>query len=199
MSHVSPEFGNPMPILPAEPQLSPPDLWEGEVGGIDPGRPWRCLHTKTRQEKAIARHLHSRGLTYYLPQVFQESRTPGGRRIRSLRPLFGGYVFFQGDDRQRVEALKSGNLNRVLEVADQEGLVRDLRQIHRMLVSGLEVLPEPTHPPESRVRIQSGPLQGLVGTVFRRGRGDRFVAVVRFLGAGAVVELQDWQVERIED
>ena len=188
-----------MPILPAEPQLYPPDLWQGEVGGIEPERPWWCLHTKTRQEKATARYLNSRGLTFYLPQVVQESHTPGGRKIRSLQPLFGGYVFFQGDDGQRVEALKSDRLNRVLEVADQEGLVRDLRQVHRMLSSGLEVLPEPTHPVGSRVRILSGPLQGVVGTVVRRDRRDQFVAVVRFLGRGATVELRDWQVERIED
>jgi transcriptional antiterminator RfaH len=187
-----------MPILPAEPQLFPPDLWQGEVGGIEPGRPWWCLHTKTRQEKATARYLHGRELTYYLPQVIQESRTPGGRRIRSLQPLFGGYVFFQGDDRQRVEALKSDKLNKVLEVPDQEELVRDLRQVHRLLSSGLEVLPELTHPVGSRVRILSGPLQGAVGTVFRRDRRDQFVAVVRFLGRGATVELRDWQVERIE-
>ena len=42
-------------------------------------------------------------------------------------------------------------------------------------------------------------LQGVVGTVVRRDRRDQFVAVVRFLGRGATVELRDWQVERIED
>jgi len=179
--------------------LYPPDLWQGEAGEIDPERPWWCLHTKTRQEKATARYLNSRGLTYYLPQVIQESRTPGGRKIRSLQPLFGGYVFFQGDNWQRVEALKSEKLNRVLEVSDQEGLVRDLRQIHQMLSSGLEVLPEPTHPVGSRVRILSGPLQGMVGTVYRRAQREQFVAVVWFLGRGATVELRDWQVEPIGD
>jgi transcriptional antiterminator RfaH len=108
-------------------------------------------------------------------------------------------VFFQGDDWQRVEALKSDKLNRVLEVTDQDGLVRDLRQIYRLLSSGLEVMPEQIHPVGSRVRIVSGPLQGMVGTIFRRDRRDQFVAVVRFLGRGATVELRDWQVERIED
>ena len=39
------------------------------------------------------------------------------------------------------------------------------------------------------------PLAGLVGTVVRRGKGDQFVAVLRFLGQGAMVELRDWQVE----
>jgi transcriptional antiterminator RfaH len=188
-----------MPILPAEPDIFPDDLWQGEVGGLDPQRPWWCLHTKPRQEKATARHLRGLGLTHYLPQVVQEGRTPGGRAIRSVLPLFTGYLFFQGDDRQRIEALKGNRLVGVLNVADQEALIGDLRQVHQMLASGLAVVPEPFHPVGARVRILSGPLAGMVGTVVRRDRRDRFVAVVRFLGRGATVDLQDWQVESAED
>lgn len=184
-----------MPILPAEPQLYPLDLWQEETGGVDPRRPWWCLHTKPRQEKATARYLLRRALTFYLPQVVQESRTPSDRKIQSLLPLFPGYLFLQGDDRQRIDALESNCLNRVLEIPDQGQLVRDLRQIHRILSSGLEVLPEPAHPVGTRIRIRSGPLQGLVGTVIRRDRRDQFVAVVRFLGRGVAIELRDWQVE----
>ncbi len=46
-------------------------------------------------------------------------------------------------------------------------------------------------------RITTGPLTGIEGTVIRRGKHDQFVAVVRFLGRGATVDLQDWQVEQI--
>ncbi len=92
-----------MPILPAEPQKYPPDLWDGALGSVDPERPWWCLHTKPRQEKSAARHFHARRLTYYLPQVVQETRTPAGRKIRSVLPLFTGYIFIQGNDYERVE------------------------------------------------------------------------------------------------
>jgi hypothetical protein len=34
--------------------------------------------------------------------------------------------------------------------------------------------------------------------VVRREKGDQFVAVVQFLGQGASIALQDWQVERAE-
>jgi transcriptional antiterminator RfaH len=33
--------------------------------------------------------------------------------------------------------------------------------------------------------------------VIKRANGDQFVAVVQFLGRGATVLLQDWQVERV--
>ncbi|WP_233579190.1 transcription termination/antitermination protein NusG [Tautonia sociabilis] len=82
---------------------------------------------------------------------------------------------------------------------DQFRLRGELIQIHRMLSSGLPVVPEPEYPVGSRVRILEGPLKNLVGTVIRRGNRDHFVAVVHFLGRGATVELQGWQVEPVPD
>jgi transcriptional antiterminator RfaH len=187
-----------MPILPAEPDLYPSDFWEREGTPRDAGLSWWCLHTKPRREKAAARHLRSRQVPHYLPQVVREERTPGGRKIRSVIPLFPGYLFLLGDEHHRLEAFKGNHLVKVLEVADQEGLTRDLRQIYRMLSSGLPVVPEPSYPVGIRVRIAGGPLAGVEGRVVRRGKRDQFVAVVDFLGSGAMIELQDWQVEPIE-
>ncbi len=82
-----------------------------------------------------------------------------------------------------------------LEVHDQDELVRDLRQIDRMVGSGLDIQPEPSYPVGTRVRIQSGPLKGLVGTVIRRDGQDRFAATVNYISRGATVELRDWEVE----
>jgi transcriptional antiterminator RfaH len=187
-----------MPILPAEPDLHPRDLWERkDMGSLD--ERWWCLHAKPRQEKAVARALKSRNVAYYLPQVIKVERTPQGRKIRSNVPLFTGYLFLLGDDFARLEALRTDRLVQVLEVYDQETLVHDLRQIHQMLASGLTVLPEPVMPVGARVRVKTGPLMGIVGTVIRRGKRDHFVAVVQFLGRGATVELEDWQVERIDN
>jgi transcription antitermination factor NusG len=188
-----------MPILPAEPDFYPPDLWDRTqaAGSIGEGAVWWCLHTKPRQEKSVGRELRKQCLTFYLPQVLKEDRTPGGRKIRSVIPLFSSYLFLQGDHNARLAALRGNRLVAVLEVVDQDGLERDLRQIHTMLSSGLPVAPEPTVPVGARVRITTGPLRGVEGTVIRRGKRDEFVAVVRFLGRGATVELEDWQVEQI--
>jgi transcriptional antiterminator RfaH len=191
-----------MPILPAEPEMYPPDLWSSEDHRPDPshgdGRRWRCLHIKPRREKATARHLREARVPYYLPMVFHESRTPQGRKLRSQVPLFAGYLFLLGDDVERLAAYRTDGLVNCLEVGDQASLDRDLRQIHRVLGSGLPVVPEATHPVGAEVRILGGPLAGLVGTVIRRDGGERFTAVVRFLGRGVSIELQDWQVERVE-
>jgi transcriptional antiterminator RfaH len=190
-----------MPILPAEPDYFPPGLWDNPetVPRTKPEAVWWCLHTKPRQEKAVARELRKLGSTFYLPQVLKEDRTPQGRKTRSVIPLFSSYLFLHGDHDDRLAALRGNRLVAILEIGDQEELERDLRQIYTMLSSGLPVAQEPTVPVGARVRITTGPLTGVEGTVIRRGKRDQFVAVVRFLGRGATVDLEDWQVEQISE
>lgn len=188
-----------MPPLSAEPNLFPDDLWSPEHPVLgDPDRSWYCLHTKPRREKVLARLLRSKGISHYLPLVKKVEHTPSGRRTESILPLFSSYLFLHGTREQRLEALKGNNLVSVLEIADQAKLVKDLRQIHVMLTSGLEVLPEPSYPEGTRVRLLTGPLMGLIGVVHKRGRDHQFLAAVDFLGQGARVTLQDWEVEPVE-
>ncbi len=187
-----------MPILPVEPDCYPANLWEeADSSPVKSEGTWWCLHTKPRQEKATARDLREQGVVYYLPQVLKESRTPQGRKIQSIVPLFAGYLFLHGDPNDRLAAFRGARLVNVLEVVDQEGLVRDLRQVYKMLNSGLSISSEAAIPVGAKVRILTGPLTGIIGTVIRRGNRDQFVAVVNFLGRGATVDLENWQVEQV--
>src|SRR5262245_21216128 len=120
-----------MPILPAEPDCYPANLWDESAAlPTKQDGAWWCLHTRPRQEKATARELGKQGVVYYLPQVVKETRTPQGRSFRSVSPLFASYLFFHGDGNDRLTALRGNRLVNILEVADQVGLVRDLRQVH---------------------------------------------------------------------
>lgn len=157
------------------------------------------MHTKPRQEKATVRELYQLKLPYYLPMAVNESRTPQGRKIRSIIPLFPSYVFLLGNERERVFSLKGNRVVRILDVPDQHTLNRDLRQVHGILSSGLSVAPEPRMPVGAHVRILNGPLTGMEGVVIRRGKSDQFVALVHFLGSGVTVNLEDWQVERVPE
>ncbi len=191
--------GRIMPILPAEPEIFPPDLPNGGSFSFGNGQSWWCLHTKPRQEKATARYLRQNELSHYLPQVVHSGRTPKGRPYRSILPLFSGYVFLLGDDCERSDAFLGNTLVNVLPIPDQGEFATQIGQIYRLLASGLPVNAEERLPIGARCRILEGPLKGLIGTVIRRGGRDEFVAAVRFLGRGVAISLTDWQVERVED
>jgi transcriptional antiterminator RfaH len=49
--------------------------------------------------------------------------------------------------------------------------------------------------PGRRVRVRSGPMTGLEGLVVKRRGKDWLVVAVEFLGQGASVLLEDFQVE----
>lgn len=188
-----------MSTLGVDTDFYPENLWDGLFSNLHtpPDARWWCLHTKPRQEKALARDLRESGVGFYLPQVVKTHRTPQGRQVRSTLPLFTGYVFLYGDQNGRLRALESNRLVGVLEVFDQKSLEQDLDRIHTILGSGLPLVAEPHPLPGTAVRIKSGPLAGFEGTVIRRGGGDHFVAIVRFLSQGASVQLRDWQVESL--
>src|SRR4051794_8853151 len=56
---------------------------------------WIVLHTKSRQEKALAQDLTARGVNCYLPLV-NSVRFHGRRRSVIEEPLFPGYLFLRG-------------------------------------------------------------------------------------------------------
>jgi transcriptional antiterminator RfaH len=182
-----------MPILAHEPSFFPETLFAGERSDADAERKWWVLHTLPRQEKSTARELHRLQAPFYLP-LFRQRNLTRGRVVTSFLPLFTGYVFLHGSDRERQLALGSGRLVRTLPVTDQDLLWHDLAQLHRLIESGLPVTPEERLGPGSQVKIRSGVFTGFTGRILETKSGRRFVVQVNFLQRGASVMLDDFQV-----
>jgi transcriptional antiterminator RfaH len=184
-----------MPILAAEPSTFPAELFSDPVTSPVEGRRWRVAHTKPRQEKALARQMLAAQMGFYLPLI--ERRTPiRGRLVNSYLPLFGGYCFVLANERERVQALATQRVVRLIEVADQERLWADLRQIHQLIASGLPVTPEGQLVPGATVEIRTGALAGLKGVIVKAAKQRRFVVQVDFIQQGASVELADFMITR---
>ena len=157
-----------MPILPAEPDFYPPDLWEDPqaIPRSHEEAVWWCLHAKPRQEKATGRELRKLGLTFYLPQVLKEDRTPQGRKIRSVIPLFPSYLFLHGDYNDRLAALRGNRLVAVLEVAIRPRWSAISGRSTRCSAPGSRSSPSRPSPVGSRVQDHHGAAHG------DRGDGD---------------------------
>src|ERR1700752_5373917 len=96
----------------------------GPAGGVasldiaDSAQPWRVVHAKSRQEKALAEYLEARQVSCYLPLV-RKVRYYGRRKFIVNLPLFPGYLFLRGGIEETYLAERSDRAVRVIPVMDQ--------------------------------------------------------------------------------
>jgi transcriptional antiterminator RfaH len=182
-----------MPILPPEPSVYPDSLLAEGTWTADESQRWLVLHTRPRAEKALARRLLTRSISFYLP-LFQKRSRSRGRLLSSYLPLFPGYIFLLGDQDARLEALQTNLVAQCLPVEDQTGLYEDLVRVYQLTGSGEPVVPEQHLQPGTWVEIVEGPMTGLQGKVIRQGKRLKFFVEVNFLQQGASVEIDGWMI-----
>jgi transcriptional antiterminator RfaH len=182
-----------MPVLGEEVSLFPETLLESPAPA-ESERRWWAVYTKARQEKSLARELLKYEVPFYLPQVSKQL-VYRGRRVKSLLPLFTGYLFLHGTDDERVRALTTNRVSQLLPVLDQEHLRRDLKQVHFLINSKAPLTVEDQMTPGRRVRVKRGALMGLEGMIVERRNSMRLMVVVQFLNRGVSLDIEDVDVE----
>ena len=146
------------------------------------------VHTKARNEKALAADLDCLGIGCYLP-LAHASRRYGGRTTYVDIPLFPGYLFLSGGPEERLATLGTNRVANVIRVVDQERLKADLRQIFRVTTSKKPVDVYPGIRRGRRCLISRGCLKGIEGVVIRRRGVCRVYISVVALGQSAEVEI----------
>jgi transcriptional antiterminator RfaH len=184
-----------MPILRQEPSLFPETLLnDAPCGGTE--RRWLVAYTKPRQEKALSRELFRHQIPFYLPLIRKTLYRPR-RRLYSHAPVFAGYVFLFASEAERIRALTTNRVVRLLQVNDAHRLVSDLRQLRQLISSNAPLTVESRLAPGDRVRVRRGPFAGIEGTVLHRRGVTRLLVSVDFLQRGASVEIDDFLLEPI--
>lgn len=176
---------------------NPPLIWPQESSINEFSGTWWVAHTKSRNEKALAHDMINRDINYFLPMSWN-IRRKSRRTTRSLLPLFNGYVFFCGDESQRVEILKTNRIANLIEVKDQQKIVDDLIQIERVLRTGESLLPHKYLKKGQKCRIIAGPLLGVQGIIVTIKGQTRLVLQVDMLGQAASVEIEIDMIEPVE-
>jgi transcription antitermination factor NusG len=173
---------------------NPPIAWP-EVESIrDFQGQWWVAHTKSRNEKALAHDLIRRNMCYFLPMSWKVRRK-SRRTIRSLMPLFGGYLFFCGNENERSELWRTDRVANLIEVKDQQKLLKELLQIERALRAGAPLVPHKYLKTGQKCRVIAGPLLGLQGIIVETRGATRLVLQVDMLGQAASVEIDVDMIE----
>jgi len=167
---------------------NPPIIWPQVESIREFAGQWWVAHTRSRNEKALAHDLMSKNISYFLPMSWNVRRR-SRRTIRSFLPLFSGYLFFCGQEDQRVELLKTNRVANLIEVHEQEKLLDELVQIAHALRSGAPLTPHKYLKAGQKCRVITGPLIGLEGIVVRTRGATRLFLQVDMLGQAASVEI----------
>jgi transcription antitermination factor NusG len=159
----------------------------------DPNQPsnWFALYTTARHEKRVAEHLGQRQIEYYLPLYRAKRRWSDGSRVTLDLPLFPGYLFIhiRRKDRGSVLAVP-GALAMVGGTGGEPAQLTDetIEELRTGLKTGA-AQPHPLMTIGQRVRIRSGPLEGLEGFVVRHKNSYRVVMTLNQIMQSYAVEL----------
>jgi transcriptional antiterminator RfaH len=182
-------------ILDREPELFPQNLFDLWTETTE--QKWWLVHTKPRQEKALARYLYQNSLPYYLPcKVYR--RKAKQRVLESYLPMFPGYAFVRVTEEERAKIYMGNQVIKATTVLDQERLWSDLSQVRKLLDLGIPVTIEDRLLPGTRVRVRTGPLIGMTGTIIRGTSHDQFIIEVDLIQRGIGVTVEAGSLGKID-
>jgi transcription antitermination factor NusG len=153
-------------------------------------------HTRSRREKALARHLEPLSIPFYLPS-YEKHAVRGGRQFVSFLPLFPGYVFLRADPAARAAVFRTGQVVRLLDVRDPELLHQELRQLRRLQESGARLVPYSPLVAGDVVVIAEGAFRGCRGRVVREQSATRLIVSISMLRQNVAVEFMRSSLTRV--
>jgi len=163
----------------------------------NPQGAWHVLHVKPRCEKKLAAQAAVLpGLKFFLP-LREESKIYQRRKVTVRKPVFPGYLFAAFTRQQQAGLLKTNQVVRVLEVLDQPGFLAQLDQVRKALEVDPTLGACEAFQTGQRVRIRSGPFQGIEGVV-RSVRGQmRVMLNIEMIGQAVPIEVDAAALETL--
>jgi transcription antitermination factor NusG len=140
---------------------------------------WFVAHTRPRREKKLVEYCARQTIAATLP-CYDSAHKYWGKTVVFRKPLFPGYVFLQLDPSRKSIVRQTEHVANLLEVFEQEAFSRQLQGILLALEADLSVRLAPAIGAGMRVRIKSGPLQGIEGLVEQALRHEHRIAASGF-------------------
>ncbi len=161
-------------------------------------RAWTVVHTKPRQEKALASDLARLGILHYLP-LRRAHRAYRTKKAIVELPLFPGYLFLFARPLDRFEFLRTNRVVATIEVRDQDQFRCDVEHIRRVVMSPAAYSLYPRLRVGAKCRVTTGPLKGVLGVVVRTLKHCRFFVAVNALGQSVSLEIDAAWLEPVDE
>jgi len=172
----------------------------GLYAATESHRRWYATFTVPQNEKSVVKHLALREVETFLPTYETVRVWKNRQKMRLVLPLFPSYLFVRIDRRERAKVLECpgvlhivGTSREPMPLQDSEvdflrsGFCRQKIEPYRELVIG------------QKVRIKSGVMQGVQGTLVRKSSSLRFVLTLELINQHAAIEVSAEDMEPVLD
>jgi transcription antitermination factor NusG len=159
---------------------------------------WYAAQTCANHEKRVQEQLRQRAVDAYLP-VYASVRRWKDRRVTLDLPLFPGYVFVRLALRDRLSVLQTPSVVRLVGFGGQPAALPDqeIEALRHGLTGKMRIGPHPYLKVGQRVRVKTGPLQGLEGILVRQKKSSRFVISLDLIMRSVAVEIDVAELEPV--
>lgn len=157
---------------------------------------WYAAYTSANHEKKSAVEISRRGVESFLP-VYRAVRRWSDRRVELDMPLFPGYVFVRLALQDRLCVLQVPGVAKLVGFGSQPTAIPDdqINILRSGLSQRLHAQPHPYLTAGRRVRVSSGPFQGLEGIIVRRNNRNRLVISLELIQRSVAVEVNGSELE----
>lgn len=159
---------------------------------------WYALYTCPRHEKYVAEQIERRRISCFVP-LYRSIRKWKDRRKELQLALFPGYVFVRMTLEKRVQVLQVPGAVRLVGFNGRPASLpeEEIEVLRSRLTGALRMEPHPYLRAGRRVRVCSGPMEGLEGIILRRKDRCRIVFSVDLIQRSVAVEVDEADVRAV--
>lgn len=173
-------------------QLTYPDC----TGATD--RNWYAVYVKHSHERTVRHAFDSRNIESYLPTYSTRRRRRNRCTVDLTLPVFPTYIFARITWSEHARLLEVPSVISIVGFGRQRPTIPDAEiEALRSALKLERTKPHPYLNIGEKVRIHSGPLEGLTGIVLRKGNNLRIVLSIQLIMQSVVVDVEEWNLESI--
>ncbi len=161
--------------------------------------PWFALQVVPRHEKSVDKMLEYKGYTHFLP-THQVRRRWSDRVSVVEEPLFPGYVFCRSQSNLMEIIRGSFGIIRIVAFGGRPHPVPDkeIEALQQIVRGKREYSAFPYLNVGQKVRVISGPLTGVSGTIMQFKNRDRLVISLEVIMKSVSVEIDQSEVALVQ-
>jgi|SRR5215469_1021720 len=157
---------------------------------------WYALYTCARHEKRVVQQIERRRMSCFLP-LYRSVRRWKDRRKELELALFPGYVFVHMSLSNKLKVLEVPGVVRLVSFNGQPAALpeEEIEALRDRLSGSAKIEPHPYLRAGRKVRVRSGPFQGLEGIIVRRKDRCRLIFSIDLIQRSLAIELDEADLE----